>query len=137
LDTVKNLLKNNFGVDNNTLEDRRLIKRCCELVAKRAAILSATAIAAVISKTKKLNCTVAIDGNLTYIYIYISISISILIYFNFIGSVFENTPNFKVQMENTLKDLLPESNVSLELTRDGSGIGSAIIAACAITTNLI
>src|SRR5688572_32004684 len=45
------------------------------------------------------------------------------------GGVFEHLPGFKEEMISTIKELQPSSNINLVLTRDGSGIGAAIIAA--------
>jgi len=103
---INKLLRETFGVARSSLEDRRLIKECCELVTIRAARLSAAAIGAVVSKTGRFNCTAAVDGG-----------------------VFEHIPNFKEEMQKALKELYPASDIDLKLTRDGSGIGAAIIAA--------
>jgi len=105
LSDVARLLSETFEI-TSSLEDRTILKGVCETVSVRAARLSATAIAAVCSKINKLNCTVAVDG-----------------------SVFEHIPGFKQQMEDTIKELYPESSTNLVLTNDGSGNGAAIIAA--------
>lgn len=107
LSDVKALLEDLFGIQT-TLVDRRLIKRICELVGMRAARLSAAAVAGVLSKMNRLNgCTVAIDG-----------------------SVFEHYPHFKNRMMDALREVFGMSshNIKLELARDGSGVGAALIA---------
>ena len=78
------------------------------MVATRAARFSAAAIGAVVRKTHQENsCTVAIDG-----------------------SVFEHYPYFKENMQIALLEMFgPEKNIKLELSRDGSGKGAAMIAA--------
>jgi len=106
---ISKLLSESFSISTSTLDDRRLLQGICRLVVVRAARLSATAIVAVCSKIKKLNCTVAVDG-----------------------SVYENIPGFKQKMEETLKELYPESSIELVLTNDGSGIGAAVIASTAL-----
>ena len=47
------------------------------------------------------------------------------------GSLFKKHPKFKRYMEETLKDILPEGNVTLVLSEDGSGKGAALVAAVA------
>jgi hexokinase len=102
------LLEDIFDVKDSTLQDRRIVKRVCELVGIRAARLSAAAVAGVVMKMNRLNgCTVAIDG-----------------------SVFEHYPHFKNRMMDALRELFGMSadSIKLELARDGSGVGAALIA---------
>ncbi len=109
LTDTKALLEDMFSISDTTLQDRQIVKRVCELVGIRSARLSAAAVAAVISKMNRLNgCTVAIDG-----------------------SVFEHYPHFKNRMIDALREVfgLSSDNVELELARDGSGVGAALIAA--------
>ena len=47
------------------------------------------------------------------------------------GSLFKKHPKFKGYMQATLKELLPESNITLMLSEDGSGKGAAVVAAIA------
>jgi len=92
--------------------DRRIVRRICELVATRAARLAAVGVAAVVTKMDRVNdgCTVAIDG-----------------------SVYEHYPHFDNRMRDALHELFGmfSENVSLQLGKDGSGIGAAVIAALA------
>jgi hexokinase len=109
LSDTKSVLEDLLNVQQSTLEDRRAIKRICELVGIRAARLSAAAIAAVVGKTNKLDgCTVAIDG-----------------------SVFEHYPHFKSRMLDALREIfgLSADNLTLALAHDGSGVGAALVAA--------
>lgn len=100
-------------VYDTSLDDRRLVKTVCHLVARRAALLAGTAVAAIASHTGAVStgCTVAIDG-----------------------SVYEHYPGFKALMEDALRMLLGEdfaANVKLVLSKDGSGLGAAVLAALA------
>jgi hexokinase len=92
--------------------DRRIVRRICELVAIRAARLAACGVAAVVTKMNRVDtgCTVAIDG-----------------------SVYEHYPHFDNRMRDALHELFGmfSENVSLQLGKDGSGIGAAVIAALA------
>lgn len=112
LSRVDNLLRR-IGIKDSTINDRRLIKKICGLISLRAARVSASAMAAVITKIDphlSRNHTVAIDGTL-----------------------FERHPHFSKNMEATLKTLFKEkaSRIKMVLTKDGSGKGAAIIAAVA------
>lgn len=102
------VLEGLLGLKRTTLEDRTIVKRVCELVGMRAARLSAAAVGAVISRVNCLDgATVGIDG-----------------------SVFEHYPHFKNRMLDALVELFGFSaqNITLQLARDGSGVGAALIA---------
>ncbi|KAI9208095.1 uncharacterized protein BJ171DRAFT_455335 [Polychytrium aggregatum] len=108
---TKAVLEDLLKVPATTIDDRRIVKRICELVGTRAARLSAAATAAIITKINKLDgCTVAIDG-----------------------SLFEHYPHFANRMRDALHELLGLSaeNIVLTLAHDGSGQGAALIAAVA------
>lgn len=108
------VLEGLLGLKRTTLEDRTIVKRVCELVGMRAARLSAAAIGGVISKINALDgCTVGIDG-----------------------SVFEHYPHFKNRMLDALLELFGFSaqNIMLQLARDGSGVGAALVAMTANAT---
>jgi len=107
LSSARKILKSNDI--ESTVEDLRILYQVCEAVGKRAAQLSAIATVAVLKKIGRLeNSIVAVDG-----------------------SVFSLFPNFKENMNATIKQLEPSSSVSLLETTDGSGVGAAIIAAVA------
>lgn len=102
-----------LGVTNITLYSKKLLRRLCELVSSRSARISASSIAAVVSwmdPELKNRHTIGIDG-----------------------SLFELYPGFKSMMEDVFVELFKEKskNITLELTKDGSGKGAAIIAAVA------
>eukprot|EP00472_Partenskyella_glossopodia_P003864 CAMPEP_0197527314 /NCGR_PEP_ID=MMETSP1318-20131121/21053_1 /TAXON_ID=552666 /ORGANISM="Partenskyella glossopodia, Strain RCC365" /LENGTH=469 /DNA_ID=CAMNT_0043081883 /DNA_START=27 /DNA_END=1436 /DNA_ORIENTATION=- len=108
LSGVKNLLKNNYGVQT-TLEERTHIRHVCDWVVIRSARLAATIIGSVVLKAGyEWDCTVAIDG-----------------------SVFEKTPNYPLLLQEGFKDLFGSQpyNIRCVLTKDGSGIGAALSAA--------
>ncbi|CAO3596751.1 unnamed protein product [Absidia cylindrospora] len=93
-----------------TIDDRRIVKHICELVARRAARLSAAGIAAVLSHTGDIDqrSVVAIDG-----------------------SVYEFLPGFEMNMMTSLRELFGDSiqdRVKFALAKDGSGFGAAIVA---------
>jgi len=106
LDSISHLFSTSFQI-STTLEERRIIKRVTEQIVVRAARLSAAAVVAVLRKIGKTrDAIIAIDG-----------------------SVFEHVPGFKETMNTSIKQLEPISTIELTLTKDGSGVGAAIIAA--------
>lgn len=90
-----------------TLADREIARFVCRLVVRRAARLAAAGVHAILTKSNSdPGAVVAVDGG-----------------------VFEHTPGFKELMLEALEELDPRSKVQLQLQKDGSGIGAALIAA--------
>ena len=117
-DTTSNLgetdefLVNN-RIENATFHDKTVLKHICELISSRAARISGAAIAAVITwmdPELKRKHTVGIDGTL-----------------------YEKHPGFNKKIVSVFHSLYDKkaSNIELVLAKDGSGKGSAIIAAVA------
>ncbi|KAI3659941.1 hypothetical protein MP638_004968 [Amoeboaphelidium occidentale] len=112
LDDTKALLEDVFGIYGSSLDDRRIIKRVCELVGGRSARLCAAMIGTLVRKTNSLenSVTVAVDG-----------------------SVFEHYPHYRSRMMDALREMFgahdAENRIALELARDGSGVGAGLIAA--------
>ena len=105
-----------LGISKITLHDKMLLKRICRLVSTRAARSAAASIAAVViwmDPELKCNHTVGIDG-----------------------SLFEKYPGFKMLMHNVFIDLFKgkASRIKMEMAKDGSGKGAAIIAAVAASS---
>jgi len=110
LDDVAHIIESILNVPNTTLEDRYIIKSVCKAVGRRAARLGVVCIIGTMIHTKRVGtkCIIAIDG-----------------------SLFEHYPNFDKNMGDALAEVLGEdarSKVSFDLTKDGSGLGAAIIA---------
>ena len=100
-----------LGIQDSKLPERKIVKRICAAVSARAARLAAAAIASVVTKmdpgvTKKH--TIAVDG-----------------------SVYEKHPGFSKRVKLTLKEIFRgrSANIALELTKDASCKGAAIMAA--------
>ncbi len=102
-----------LGARGSTESDRRVVRIVCEMVRRRAARISAAALAAVVLK---------MDGRLARRH---TIAID--------GSVFEKMPGFEADMRLALAELLGPraSRIRLTLAKDGSGKGAAIVAAVA------
>ena len=110
LSAIGNILKG-LGIPKTSLEDRKKIKEICSSVSTRAARISATAMAAVITKRDpalREKHTIAIDG-----------------------SVYEKHPHFSSGVRSSLIEIFGKSakNIKITLTKDASGKGAAVIAA--------
>lgn len=104
------------GIRNITLESKKLLKNLSKLISTRSARLAAASIAAIalwIDPELKNKHTVGVDG-----------------------SLFEKYPGYKEMMEDVFKSLFKKNakNIVLEQAKDGSGVGAAIIAAIAAST---
>ena len=115
---VSEFLTNELGIGSNTISEEEVlaIKEICEIVSYRAARLAATMIAATLRykmlyEGEQESYTIAVDG-----------------------SVFEKSPNFARRVDETFRKIFGEEKakgIKMALTKDGSGIGAAIIAAIA------
>ncbi|XP_020607641.1 hexokinase-2-like [Orbicella faveolata] len=97
---------------NASESDIEILQQVCAAVSKRAARLAAGGLATIVKKTNRHTTTIAVDG-----------------------SLFKKHPRFKHYMEETLHEILPQANITLMLSEDGSGKGAALIAAVASKTN--
>ncbi|MDD5495867.1 MAG: hypothetical protein PHP46_02045 [Candidatus Omnitrophica bacterium] len=105
-----------IGISGSTAEDRKLVRTVCDIVSTRAARISASAMAAVITKMDKdlsRRHTVALDG-----------------------SVYEKHPGFARNMRIALDELFAgkSKRIRMVLAKDGSGKGAAVIAAVAASS---
>ncbi|KAH7294021.1 hypothetical protein KP509_28G052900 [Ceratopteris richardii] len=122
---VGRILKHALGIANTPLKVRKIVVELCDLVTERGAKLCGAGIVGVLKKIGRDGSTagsraksesgrakktvVAMDGGL-----------------------YEHYPNFRRYLKETVEDLLGEeayANVSVELSKDGSGIGAALLAA--------
>lgn len=104
------------GIKNITLESKKLFKHVNKLITSRSAKLAAASIAAVVlwmDPELKNKHTIGIDG-----------------------SLFEKYPGYKEMMKDVFRGLFKKNakNIVLETAKDGSGVGAAIIAAIAAST---
>lgn len=107
--TIIGVFTHFFGVET-TLEERQFFKKLAVLIGTRAARLSACGIAAIVSKKGLLDegCAVGADG-----------------------SLYNKYPHFADRVHEALTDIFGEKgkNIVTHHAEDGSGVGSAIIAA--------
>jgi hexokinase len=102
-------------IADTSLETRKMVVEICDIVTRRSARLAAAGIVGIIRKIgrgapgDKRKTVIAIDGGL-----------------------FEHYAKFRQYLESALVELLGEEaskSVSVKLTKDGSGLGAALIAA--------
>lgn len=112
LSRLDKLLKK-IGIPESSIKDRQIVKEVCKLVSTRSAYIIASGIAAVIKQIDhavRNKHTVAIDG-----------------------SVYEKHPEVSNHIKLALKKIFRNKadKIHIALTKDGSGIGAAVIAAVA------
>jgi len=96
-----------LGLTGSSLADHRTVQTVCRLVTERAARLTACGIAALVIQLGLTEpCTVAFDG-----------------------SLYEAHSSFRTRLEAALESL--GCRCRLRLSKDGSGLGAALVAAAA------
>eukprot|EP00249_Psilotum_nudum_P023537 c28914_g1_i2 orf=472-1983(-) len=122
---VGKVLKDVLGISNVPLKVRKVVVEVCDLAAERGARLAAAGIVGILKKIgrdgsvsggkvkndviKGKKTTVAIDGGL-----------------------YEHYPKFRLYLQGAAVELLGKDsaeNIVVELSKDGSGIGAALLAA--------
>lgn len=109
---VQTLARELFGRDLTGTE-RRVLTRTCRMISQRSARIAASLIAGALTRVARRSTrqiTVAVDG-----------------------SLFEKYPGYSRMLAKAIRELDGPSaqGIRLKLTKDGSGIGAAVIAAVA------
>lgn len=107
---TQTILESTLSFASTTLTDRQIVKAIVELVGRRAARLSAAALAGILQHTEawKQKAAIGIDG-----------------------SLFEFYPSFDTDIMDGLEEVFGgevRQNVTLGLAQDGSGVGAALCA---------
>ena len=115
LKVSRQTLDNDYGVSAASAEDAEAVRLIAAAVGKRAARLSAVAIAAVVINTNSLHKTkedvdIGVDGSLVEFY-----------------------PNFEDYIREALREIPEigpegEKRIRIGIAKDGSGVGAALIA---------
>ncbi|CAM6108189.1 unnamed protein product [Calypogeia fissa] len=126
LDVAGEVLSKVWGIPSTTLEERKIVLSIIEIVTQRGARLAAAGIAAVLKKIGRFggrtgngNGNGATHGARTVVAID--------------GGLFTHYSQFRKYMLEALEEILGKeaaSSVSLKLSKDGSGIGAVLLAAC-------
>ena len=117
LKATRQTLDNEYGVNAVSAEDAEAVRIIAAAVGKRAARLSAVAIAAVVISTKALENGAPDDM--------VDIGVD--------GSLVEFYPNFEEYIREALREISEigtqgEERVRIGIAKDGSGVGAALIA---------
>jgi len=120
LQVVSKILKDVYGIENTTLEERKIVHDVCDIMGERGGRLAAAGLYGILKKigrtgpaqngtSSKKKTVIAMDGGL-----------------------FEHHAPYRTYMESALQDLMGSDaayEVALRLQNDGSGIGAALLAA--------
>ncbi|KAF9300282.1 glucokinase [Mortierella antarctica] len=110
LHATRKILESTLSFPATTMNDRQIVKLVVELVGKRAARLSAAAIAGILEHTGAWHQKAAIGID---------------------GSLFEYYPSFDTDIMDGLVEVFGQdirNNISIGLAQDGSGVGAALCA---------
>lgn len=116
LQAVGSLLYDKAGVESN-LSERKTVLEVCDTIVKRGGSLAGAGIVGILQKMEEdskgvifgKRSVVAIDGGL-----------------------YENYPQYRTYLQDSVKELLgteKSNNIVIEHSKDGSGIGGALLAA--------
>ncbi|KAL0075950.1 hypothetical protein J3Q64DRAFT_1773486 [Phycomyces blakesleeanus] len=117
LEDTRIVLEDMLDISKTTLADREMVRRVCELVGTRAAMLVGASLAAVVKRMVDSGIGMGEEEE-GY-----AISIS--------GSIYEDYPSFHPRVCKTLKELLPESiasRLSVGIVKHSRIVGVAIVA---------
>ncbi|KAG0588574.1 hypothetical protein KC19_2G253500 [Ceratodon purpureus] len=118
LQVVAKVLKDVYGVETTTLEERKIVHDVCDIMGERGGRLAAAGLYGILKKIgrtgkaengSKKKTVIAMDGGL-----------------------FEHHEPYRTYMESALQELMGSDaayEVALRLQNDGSGIGAALLAA--------
>ncbi|XP_051042746.1 hexokinase HKDC1 [Phodopus roborovskii] len=102
-----------LGLDS-TCEDSIVVKEVCGAVSRRAAQLCGAGMAAIVEKRRE-------DQGLEHFKVTVGVD----------GTLYKLHPHFSRILQETVKDLAPQCDVTFMLSEDGSGKGAALITAVA------
>ncbi|KAL1935932.1 hypothetical protein VTP01DRAFT_66 [Rhizomucor pusillus] len=115
LEETQHILEAVLNLPPTTIEDRRVVKKICELVGQRAAQLIAASMSAVLYKRNALedNVTLSVEG-----------------------SIYEHYPNFPNRVNAALREMFGQAvdQINIGSTRDSHGTGAALAAMIARTS---
>jgi len=131
LDDIRNVIVKFLGFkeEDVTLKDAAITRWLSSIVARRAALLSGTALATVLIQTER--ATLKGEGQPTR-------GLNERLGFGVDGSLIEHYPNFGRVVRESLRSLVGEEvekRVEIGLAKDGSGVGAALAALMALKTS--
>uniref|UniRef100_A0A7N0UIL2 Phosphotransferase n=3 Tax=Kalanchoe fedtschenkoi TaxID=63787 RepID=A0A7N0UIL2_KALFE len=116
LEVVGSILRNVAGVSSNS-DARKIIVEVCEIIAKRGGRLAGAGIVGILEKMEK-DSEGLIFGKRTVVAMD--------------GGLYEHYPQYRRHLQDAVTELLGadvSKNIVIEHSKDGSGIGAALLAA--------
>ncbi|KXS96084.1 hypothetical protein AC579_8284 [Pseudocercospora musae] len=130
LKITRQALDSELGVTAASAEDAEAVRLIASAIGKRAARLSAVAIAAVVIATDKLNkpADISTTNNAT-----LEVNEDDVVDIGVDGSLVEFYPRFEEYIREALRDIPEigpqgEKKIRIGIAKDGSGVGAALIA---------
>lgn len=130
LKVTRQTLDNDYGVSAASAEDAEAVRVIASAVGKRAARLSAVAIAAVVISTGRLHnpADIATTNDAT-----LDVNEDDIVDIGVDGSLVEFYPNFEDYIREALREIpeigpAGEKRIRIGIAKDGSGVGAALIA---------
>ncbi|KAK6925572.1 Hexokinase, N-terminal [Dillenia turbinata] len=126
---VARILDDTLGIPDVPLKVRRLVVKVCDIVTRRAARLAAAGIVGILKKIGRDGSggitngrtRGSSDSNMRRTVVAIE------------GALYTNYRSFREYLNEALVEILGEDiaqHVTLQVTKDGSGVGAALLAAC-------
>ncbi|KAE9600147.1 putative phosphotransferase with an alcohol group as acceptor [Lupinus albus] len=116
LQAIGSLLYDKAGIESN-LSERKTVLEVCDTIVKRGGNLAGAGVVGILQKMEE-NSEGLIFGNR------IVVAID--------GGLYENYPQYRAYLQDSVKELLgteKSNSVVIDHTKDGSGIGAALLAA--------
>ncbi|KAG0606630.1 hypothetical protein M758_9G156600 [Ceratodon purpureus] len=130
LQVVGAIIAEAIGVKDTTLATRKVVYEVCDIIAERGARLSAAGIVGILKKINRcgdlMNSCLTGQSNTQAKKTVVAID----------GSLYEKYTKFRNYMEDAMKEMLGDDyadNVTTMLSKDGSGVGAALLAAAMST----
>lgn len=132
LEDTRLVLEDMCRVGETTLEDRRIVKKVCELVGHRAALLLGAGIASVVKYMVEYGIGIDDDQGFAIGKLPVSVCRAPLTRCIAIsGDVYKDYPSFHPRVCEAIKDLIPEqvaSKLSVGIVQHSRIVGAAIVA---------
>lgn len=125
LDVAGEVLAKVWGISSSTVEERKIVLSLIEMVTRRGARLAAAGVASVLKKIGRFGDNTHGNGNGAAVGVRTVVAID--------GGLFTHYSQFKDYMLEAFEEIVGKevaSNVSFNLSKDGSGIGAVLLAAC-------
>jgi hexokinase len=121
LKVVGNVLRDVYGIQNTSLAVRKIVYEVCDTVAERGARLAAAGIVGILKKIGR-------DGTHSKWKVASECGKTVVA---MDGGLYERYSKFRAYMQAAVVELLGDASkdVVVELSKDGSGIGAALLAA--------